>query len=327
MNKWLIITIFITISCIDFEFEAPYEDLNGIYIEWITERRDISGKKLLFEGQEGYIDYGDTLSRYKFENIDSIYACGTYVSPHGIIRDFEISNDFAYVVSDFGLEIINLQETEPYQYGSLGIPNGADFVKLHNGYVYMAETYYNNLYIIDITDKMNPEKVGEYNIENPYPIQGIELDSSFAYVLLSNCDLYLLDISDPMNLNLVSHISLQDTLGVYDAVMVTIKDDYIYLLKEIFLETYALSDNSDLEFISRIGLASYMMNFIHAGEKYGLACSGGSWVYLLNLEYPSRPCITEVFDLGRHQYYGIIKDDYIYLLTPYLVILEIKEVQ
>jgi len=326
MNKWLIIIVLMAISCIDFDFEAPYEDLNGIYIEWITARPDIRGETLLFEGQEGYINYGDTLTRYKFGNVDSIYAYGIYISPHGIIRDFEVANDFAYVASDFGLEIINFQESEPYLYSSLEIPNGTDFVRVHNRYVYMAESHYNNLYVVDITDKMNPVKVSEYIIENPYFIKGIEIDSSYAYVLLWNSDVYLFDISDPTNLNLVSHISLQDTLGDY-AVMLTLKEDYMYFLKHAFLETYVLSDSSDLESISRIGFASYSMNFIHVGEEYGLACSGGSWVYLLNLEYPSRPCITEIYELGWPQQYGIIRDNYIYLLIPYLEILEIKEVQ
>lgn len=324
MNKWPIIIMLTTISCIDFEFEAPYEDLNGIYIELIAARPDIRGETLLFEGQEGYINYGDTLNRYRFGNVDSIYAYGTYVSPHSI-NGFDIANDFAYVASDFGLEIINFQENEPHLYGSLQIPNGADFAQLRNGYIYMAESNYNNVYVIDITDKMNPEKVSEYIINNPSPIQGIEIDSSFAYVLLWNSDLYVLDISDPMNLNLISHMSLQDTLG--DAVMLAVKDNCMYLLKHAFLETYERSDSSDLEFMSRIGFASPSMNFIHVGEEYGLACSGGSWVYLLNLEYPSRPCIAEIYELGLPQDYGIIRDNYIYLLIPYLAILEIKEVQ
>jgi len=320
MNKWLIIILLMTSSCIDFEFEAPYEDLNGIYIAHVMRYSDVSGYKLLFEGSKGYILKESGLSCYSFVSVDSIFEICSY--DHGG-HDFAISDSHAYI-TDPNLNlllVINFQGSQPYLVSSLHIDGGAGFIRLHSHFAYI--TGVNTLSIIDINDKQAPVKVEEYVFADH--VRWLEVDSNHAYILLGNSDFWILDISDPTDINVVSQVSVIDTLGG-SANMFALRGDYLYFLKNRYIETYQQSENGDLEYLSRFGFASYM-EFMHIGDNYGLACDGISWVYLLNLEYPSRPCITEIYELAWFQHYGIIRDNYIYLLVPYLEILEIKEVQ
>ncbi len=319
MNKCLIFIVLIFISCIELEFEAPYEDLNGIYLEWIKSY-NYRGRKLLCEGQKGYMLnlQEDGLICYSFANVDSIFELNSYM-PSYWIADFEIHNDYAYItMPDFGLEIVNFQETAPYLSGNLWI-TGATFIGLHNNYTYVAGN--NNLTIVDVHDKNNPEKVTEYMFDDF--IRWLEVDSLFAYILLSSNDFYVLDVSDPTNPDLISQISLLDTL--VPATAFTVNKNFVHVLKDYRIEIYQMTETNDIEYISELTFPN-TIRFIYADGDYGLACSGDLSVYLLNLEYPSRPCVSEIFDLGHYQNYGIIRDNYIYILTPYLKILEIKEI-
>ncbi len=327
MNKWFAICLLLFTSCVEFEFEAPYEDLNGIYLEHILSRDDIYGMKLLSDNHTSYICWDDHLTSYSFAQVDSIYELSTYTSVD-YIRDFDIADGFAYIVSCFGLEIVDFQETEPHLSGSLELPGVSYFgtnIRTDNDKAYVTQD--DNFYIVDMSDKAHPRKIGEFDFGNLfYPIIWFEVDPHFAYILLYNSAFCILDISDPTNINIVSQVSVMDTVSG-SASMFALKDDYLYFLKNSYIETYQLLENHELEYLSSTGFASYSMLFIHVGEKYGIACSGGSWVYLLNLEYPSKPCIAEIYDLDRPQEYGLFKDNYIYLLVPWLEILEIREIQ
>ena len=121
MNRWFAICILLFASCVDFEFEAPYEDLNGIYLEHILGRDDIYGRKLLCEEHKTYICSYDHLTSYSFAQVDSIHELSTYTSTH-YIGDFDIADGFAYIISRSGLEIVDFRGTEPYLTSSLEIP-------------------------------------------------------------------------------------------------------------------------------------------------------------------------------------------------------------
>lgn len=322
MNKWSIIYLLLFTSCVDFEFEAPYEDLNGIYLEHVLDRDDIYGRKLLCEEHRTYISSGGLLTSYSFAQVDSIYELSTYASDY--IYDFDIADGIAYITSISGLEIVDFPETEPHLIGFYDMYGGHKRVRVNDDNAYVT---LDKFYIIDVSDKVHPGIIGEFDFGYAYTdIIWFEVGSSLAYILFNNNNFCILDVSDPTNINMVSQVSVMDRF-TGSANMFAKKGDYLYFLKTLSIETYQLSENYELEYLSSTGLAGFPMQFIYVGEKYGLVCPGISWVYLLTLEYPSRPLVTEMYELDNYQDFGIIRDNYIYLLDPYLEILEIKEIQ
>ncbi len=328
MNKLLVLIPLIFVSCIEFEFESPYEDLNGIYLDWIRSY-DYQGRKLTAENQKLYLMWSlfNTITNYDISNVYSISVVSSYTSQYEL-ADFEIQSDYAYIVSwDYGLEIVNFQGTEPHLLSSLEITNGADKVRFYENHAYVASS--DNFYVIDVSDKTNPKKVGEYSFGSDSYVIYMEVESNFAHILIGpDSDFYVLDIADPTDPNAISQVSLQNTLG--PVTMFSSRGSYLYFLRDRIIETHEVSEVGNLEYISKTHFSA-LLSFIitYEGNNYGLAfLEDYLAVYLLNLENPARPCISEAFyDFDYVPDYGIIEDPYIFLLTPYLTILEIKEIE
>jgi hypothetical protein len=317
MNKSFIVISFIFLACLKFEFESPYEDLNGIYLE-LVKSYDYSGEKLLIEGQNGYILYQPltALMKYNFSNIDSIYMICYYINSSEV-RDFEISNDYAYeALPSYGLRIIDFETSDPSLCGELEIIGGAEIIRLYNNYAYMAGN--SNFYVIDVSDKMNPKKIGEFNFN--YEITCFEVDSNYAYLILAGTAFRILDIKSPDELNLLYQ---NDTDWHYGFAL---NDNYLYFLPYVgpAIETYEVTDSCFINLVSSITIPNYA-DFICTDTQYGLVLDG-EYVYLLNLEYPSLPCVGEVITMYGNPNYGTIKENYIYILKPNLNIIEIKEI-
>lgn len=324
MSKWLSVILLLFISC--FEFESPYEDLNGIYLQLIKSY-NYSGEKLLIEGQKGYLlrrhSFLSSLRMFDLAKPDLIYEISNYVS-YQEIANFEVCDGYAYcVLPSYGIEIVNFNDSIPYLYSTLEITGSPNIIRLLNHYAFVAGD--SNFYVIDIQNRTDPDKVFDYNF-NRY-IKCFEIDSNYAYVLLSNSDICILDIRNPASPELISEIVNGNILPMIE--LFTLKNNYLYVLRvyhEDHLETYEISEEYNIERLSKLYFPGEL-SFIYAGDKYGLALHMYSEaVYLLNLDYPSQPCISEIIYLETTPDYGIINDNLIYVLTPYMNVIEIKEI-
>jgi hypothetical protein len=319
-----IISIALT-SCFDFEFESPYEDINGIYLEHV-QSYDYSGTKLLLVGNVGYLISNDSMQMHDFTDVDSIFLLNVYQASYDI-RDFDIAGAYAFLACG-GLEIVDRDYSQPYLVGSLSLDYAYE-IRVFDDYAYLASgPFMNVIDIVDVADKSNQLLVN--SISFSYAIRHFEVDSNFLYVLLYANEFHIIDVTEPISPSAVYVLPNTDTMK---CVSFTVRDDYIYLscIKGIpKLITYRVLDDNELAMLSEISCPSDFIH-MHATACYGLALTGTPYIILLSLEHPAAPSISETISINAIPAYGIIEDNYIYVLspffTPFLAIIEIKDVE
>ncbi len=320
--KYAVLTAICLISCLDFEFESEYEDINGIYLEHVA-AYDIYGQKVIIDNNLGYIANDDTLLIYNIEDVDSISLLTTY-NAASTIRDFTIKGYYAYIAGIFGLEIIDLNGSSPTQIGMLTIPSYPQKIRVLDDRAYLTSGYYGNRFdIVDITDKTSPVFLDSISFDNE--ITHMEVDSCFAYILLYNDDFHIMDLRQPGSPSYV--YSLLDT----DTTLATsfaLDGNYLHFscrnLEVEKLVTYRFSDD-ELEQTSEIKCPVQFRRLIIDGS-YGLGLPAWSDIYLFELIDHARPHIAEYIESEGDILNGTLDNNYIYLLSP-LRIIEIKEVE
>ncbi|UOA08748.1 Ig-like domain-containing protein [Methylobacter sp. S3L5C] len=112
----------------------------------------------------------------------------------GIAQDVKVDNQFAYIADgNSGLEIVDVRKpAQPLSVGSitgLGEARGVDVQD--NNVVVVAGS---SIYVIDITNKINPVQKGSLGIG---PVQDIALKDNYAYVAAYSSGWKVIDITDP----------------------------------------------------------------------------------------------------------------------------------
>lgn len=307
------------ISCLDFQFESEYEDINGIYVEFLYSY-DYYGTKLLFNGNTGYMINADSLLVFDFSRIDSVILLGHYTAAHSIY-DFQIHDDYAILVTALSMEIVDLRDSLPNQLSILSAFSFASSIKVHNDNAYVVCT--DDLHVVDIADKQQPVLISTFTLDDN--IEQIEIDSNSAYVLTDTA-FTILDIRNPSALAIVASTSLP-LLSIFSPSSFCKKDTFVYIAcfpgHPAWLAACALTESFDLEVQNHIVVPDRIRKF-HMSDAYTLAISPFD-TYLLNLQYPSSPCISE--EIGVGGIHGTIHQNHVCILTPYLVIYEIKQVE
>ncbi|MCX7994702.1 MAG: hypothetical protein N3A65_02865, partial [candidate division WOR-3 bacterium] len=305
----------------------PYEDANGIYLQWIG-TYPIWAVKFVFVNRTGYFlkryyYYASEIEKYTIA-IDSCRFLCRY-RRNGLINDFTVENDYGFLaIPSFGLEIINFQGETPFLYGKLELPDSVRYIETFSNYAFLIGD--SIFYIIDIIDKKEPRKLSEFKFAKK--IQDFEVDGDFAFFLLESqspdmaADFLILNIADKNAPRIVTH-SCKDILS--PVIMFTESDNYIYFLSEgNLLFIYEWKRENNLYAVSALSFPT-SNNYLFIKEKSGLILSAGI-VYLLNLTYPEAPCVSEMINLQGNFTYGAIDKNYIYVLSPQLNIIEIKEI-
>lgn len=309
--------VLICISCLDFQFESEYEDINGIYLEQIA-AYDIQGEKIITDNDIGYIINANNLLIFDFTNGDSIFPLCTYTA-YDYIRDFAIERAYAYLVHNFGLEIIHTDGSSANLTGSLDLPNLHEIRIMHDRAYIISGAYRNRIEVVDVLDKANPTLIDSVLFDEV--IIQIEVDSSLAYVLLANLAFYAIDINDP---NLTTYL-LSNFLG---PVFSFVPDgNFIHFsgYRNAFkLMTYTITDNNELDKIWEIDCPA-MFYRLEISGWYGLGLPGTAAIYLFELKDHARPYIAERLELPT-SISGTIDGDYIYVLSP-LKIIQIKQIE
>ena len=325
MYKKLVAIAFVFIACIDFDIDAPYDDINGVILEHIRSY-DFPGKKIVIDNEKGYIVRRDDTDIVCYDltdvyNIDtfSVYR-SVYTKP-----DFTIANGYAYIVSqNFGLEIVNFNQTTPQLTGFLPISGDVYSIILSDDRAFVAaET---KLYSIDVSDVTNPVHITEYTFNDS--IINAQIVSDTLYILLDGGILQIIDIAAPTDPQLIAQHNLSDSLDqAYDFVKY---NTYLYVTKGYGIDAYALQENGNVEYLNTLSF-SHGITFLQTFENFGICLYDGysfNRLYILNLTYPSRPCIGEYLDLEGRPSCAVINNQYIYLLlSPSLNIYEIEEIE
>ncbi|KPK71374.1 hypothetical protein AMJ87_07370, partial [candidate division WOR_3 bacterium SM23_60] len=176
MYKKLIVIAFVFIACIDFDIDAPYDDINGIYLENVRSY-DFLGYKIVVENERGYIlDFNETdIVCYDFADVSSIDTVSVYHS-NIIKRDFAIADGYAYIViQGSGLEIVDFNQTSPQLASFLPIPAAIHSVILSDSRAFVTGN--TNLYSIDVSDVGNPVQITEYTFNTSIIKADVVLDT------------------------------------------------------------------------------------------------------------------------------------------------------
>ena len=202
MLKFISLILLASVACLDLQFESEYEDINGIVVEHVHSYWNINGTRICFNGDIGYLIYAESLLVYDFAEVTEAVYQGHYIAG-SIITDFQIYDDCAVLVTETGLEIVDVSDSLPTQLSAVPLFLFGYSIRIQDDYAYIVSG--TQLLVADISDKQDPTLTT--SIEFDYDIRQIEVDSHFAYVL-AGTDFCVLDIQDPNAITLVASTSL-----------------------------------------------------------------------------------------------------------------------
>ena len=322
--RWTIISVLLifvaSISCLDFQFESEYEDINGIAVEYVHRYMYLYGSKILFNDDLGYITNAESLLVYDFSEVEAAAYQGHY-SANSTINDFEIYDECAILVTHDRVEIVDLRDSLPTQLSSVSFFLLGNQIRASNDHAFAVSQ--RTLYVIDISDKQQPALSGSFEFD--HPISHLELDSNFAYVL-ADTFFHILNIGNPSDPVLVSSTSLL-SIGIMHP-RVFIKNNGFVYFSDRYLNTPTLfacllTQSNTLQPLDYVIYPDIIHHF-HMSEQYILAV-GVSDAYLIDLQNPQTPCISET--VGDGGFYGLMKEDFIFIFAPNLVVFRIVRIE
>jgi hypothetical protein len=124
---------------------------------------------------------------------------GSWQSLGSRAHDIVIQGDFAYVVTDLGLKIVDLTPlpgAPPDVRGSVALGGKSLGITIAGSYVYTANVS-KDLQIVDVSDPDAPVLVKSKTL--PGTSWDVAVKDNIAYVASMNGELYLIDVSNPLN--------------------------------------------------------------------------------------------------------------------------------
>lgn len=189
-------------------------------------------------GTEEFIDIGEFSGIPEFIHLSTLQVPGQAI-------DADVSGNYAFLTGDLGiLYIIDIKDkNNPEIVGKCSNLDSANIVIVKDNYAYISYTiwvYENNeaftecgFYIVDISNKKNPELIGNYNTgeNNEKTAYGLFIEGDYAYIETGIVDgktntgsLEIVDISDKKNPVIVSKYSMN---GIPSNIWV--KDNLAYI--------------------------------------------------------------------------------------------------
>ena len=198
-------------------------------------------------------------------------------------------NDYLYVLEDRrGLVIFD--QPEPGNFTEVGyypiLDNLVD-LSLSGNFAYVS-TYISfidstELYIIDISDPTNPQKVGCYSTdaEDGYGIRNIRSLQNHLYFVNKRGELFILDVSDPLNPQEVPHL-FTERVGHF-----LISNNFIFATDG---KGFLIVDISDLSMpkVEAYYDGGQVLGMITSGD-YLYVAYGEKGIRILDISNPSKP--------------------------------------
>ena len=264
------------VSFVDFE---NFDYQNEVIVGYYTEARKIEYTDMWMEdgpffnngssNDGGSQGTGGSMSRFSIKDNYLYVADDTTLSVFDITNPSNpdrISNDMAgwqietifnyedhlYLGSATGMYIYSIENPgAPQQVSFLRHVLGCDPVVVKDNYAYVTirggntcGQNFNQLDIVDISDKSNPEIVSSYEMQNPY---GLGVKDNWLFVCDGNAGLKVFDIENTPDLSMLDHFS---DINTYDVIPL---NDKLLMVGDNILTQYSYKGN-EINLISTFAL-------------------------------------------------------------------------
>jgi hypothetical protein len=220
---------------------------------------------------------------------------------------YDPANKRLYVCAYFsGIEIWDLSDlynptrmsripTEPY-------PRSG--VAYSGNYLFFTTNY--SLWTLDISDPYNPSVVDDLFIANNL-IARMYLKEQTIYIVTSTQGLKLVDVSDPLNLQLIA------SYGYVSGSEFDISGDYLYAVNSSGMFTILnISDSLNVTIAGSLNIGDYPKDIVVLNNRaYISKVSTGGGLQVINVEDPSSPAPITLYP-GDYEFIAGI-EDYVYL--------------
>ncbi len=216
-----------------------------------------------------------------------------------------------FVLIFLGISLMSFSQSENIALKKEGEWGSGAYLKMiaSGQYVYCA-SYTGGIDIIDIEDKDNPVKVGNFEILN---IKDFCISGDFAYVA-SRSDIIILDISDGIH-------PVQVGRYTYGGDVVAVKGNYLYTVHSYgHLEVIDISNKKNpsiVGFYEDIGGDYYYFtrfeiygDYAFVAERYPFE---GSYIKIFNISNPNNPVFVQSLSTQVRNF--VISGHYLYLST------------
>ena len=154
-----------------------------------------------------------SLQNAELEKLNEVYADWS-------IETIFSQGDYLYIGGTRGMLIYNISEPQNPQYVSeISHITGCDPVVVDGDYAYLTLRGGNAcgqdlslLEVIDVSDKTNPQVVGDYDMQEPY---GLGVHNNRLYVSDGAQGLKIFDKTDPLSLEM---LSVDESVNIYDVI-------------------------------------------------------------------------------------------------------------
>ena len=228
------------------------------------------------------------------------------IKPSTTTSSVSVVGNYAYLSGAYnGFYIIDI--STPTDMSLAGYYN--DSVEMDNVYgniiqdniAYLANGA-DGLFILNVTDKANPVKLGEVDL--PSISLDIKIQGNFAYLPIYTGGIRVVDITDPTAPSDVSGTSITTSS---DANGVAISGNYLYIaVHHAGLDVFDISTPSSPSFVSNVDLNGYAKKVEISGNYAYVACDLGG-LQIVDISDPSN--MTRVAWLDDNtRYFGLTLD-------------------
>ncbi len=196
-------------------------------------------------------------------------------------------------------------------------------IVVRDDYAYLTNGH-NGFWILDISDPLSPETVGQYPI--PAYTQYVTVSDNYAYVVVQKQGLYIIDISDTTS---------PDLIGTYDKPgnIVSIQGNYAYyitsrssVISNVITKGSRVMEVLDISDPSMpLSVGFYDVNRLEDGSSVNYVTTENNFAYvdvsqsgvkelrILDISEPMEPIEIGAVDIQAPFYDSVLKDDYLYL--------------
>jgi hypothetical protein len=241
----------------------------------------------------------------------------------GSVKHIAIQGVYAYIGEGASLSVIDINvPTNPTLMGKTGLfPRLIYDIEVQGDYAYIAD-YTAGLYVVDVSDPVNPFEVGSTLISDT--AYGIDVSDNYAYVAAQGTGLWVADVSDPANPVVVGN---NDTSG--NAFEVEIIGDFAYVVAGT--AGLRVIDVSDPVNPFEVGFYNPYSNDtwieITIDGIYAYVVDGDNYMYIIDISDPADP--TEVgryFSTWGTSYDVAVSGNYAYIVQWGYITIEVIDI-
>lgn len=224
----------------------------------------------------------------------------------GICDVICLDDNIAYLANNWaGVEAVDLSvPSEPNRLGMMETPSRAVTFKIVDDILYADQ-----LKIIDISDRENPELLGHLDI----PIAYTELDTYADYVLLGGYDglLYIVDVSNAAEPSIVSTYNagfyIQD---------IKVNETYAYVSTyDSGIQILDISDPENPLHVSAYSITGTYFSDIYVQGNIAYLAVQGFGLEIVDISDPANPEFVSELPLSGNCHHVFVLDNYAYLTS------------